>query len=150
MARPLCSVYIYSTQTCHPSNDQSSSDLRSTASRPVTMVWTTGRWMTERAGGSSVLQTETLATYSPESSSGPESLSTNSEKGTGALPNAELELKGVCAYLIGEGVAALRRLPPCLILPGPNSAVSAVGFWGRGLGVFRAFARCRKVGSEAS
>ena len=70
--------------------------------------------------------------------------------GTGALPTAELELKGVCAYLFGEGVAALRRLPPCFILPGPNSAVSAVGFWGRGLGVSRAFARCRKVGSEAS
>ena len=80
MARPLCSARTYSTQTCYPSNDQSSSDLHSTASRPVTMAWTTGRWMTERAGGSDVSQTETLATYSPESSSGPESLSTDSEK----------------------------------------------------------------------
>jgi alkylation response protein AidB-like acyl-CoA dehydrogenase len=140
--------------------------------------------MTERAGGSDVSQTETLATYSPESSSGPESLSTDGEKlgpwlingfkwfssatdssmmvflartpkgisafyapmrrtlpsgpdsmgyatglngiqiqrlkqklGSRALPTAELELKGVRAYLVRR-VAALRRSPQYLILPG--------------------------------
>jgi alkylation response protein AidB-like acyl-CoA dehydrogenase len=43
-------------------------------SRDLAKAWTSGQWMTKRAGGSDVRNTETLATYSPMSKS--EALST--------------------------------------------------------------------------
>jgi alkylation response protein AidB-like acyl-CoA dehydrogenase len=184
-------------------------------SRDPRVAWTTGQWMTERAGGSDVSQTETLATYSPDSSSGAKVLSTDGEKlgpwiingfkwfssatdssmmvllartpkgisafhapmrrtlptgpdsmgyatelngiqiqrlkqklGTRALPTAELELKGVRAYLIGEEGRGTKEIATVLNIARIHNAVSAVGFWGRGLGISRAFARCRKVGQK--
>lgn len=184
-------------------------------SRDPTVAWTTGQWMTERAGGSDVSQTETLATYSPDLSSGPKAESTDGEKlgpwlingfkwfssatdssmmillartpkgisafyapmrrtlpmgpdsmgnttelngiqiqrlkqklGTRALPTAELELNGVRAYLIGEEGRGTKEIATVLNIARIHNAVSAVGFWGRGLGISRAFARCRKVGQK--
>ena len=185
-------------------------------SRDSTVAWTTGQWMTERAGGSDVSQTETLATYSPDdSSSGAKALSTDGENlgpwlingfkwfssatdssmmvllartpkgisafyapmrrtlpagpdsmgyttelngiqiqrlkqklGTRALPTAELELKGIRAYLIGEEGRGTKEIATVLNIARIHNAVSAVGFWGRGLGISRAFARCRKVGQK--
>jgi hypothetical protein len=48
--------------------------------RDPTVAWTTGQWMTERAGGSDVSQTETLAAYSPDLSSGLKAESADGEK----------------------------------------------------------------------
>lgn len=66
--------------------------------------------------------------------------------GTRALPTAELELQGVKAYLIGEEGRGTKEIATVLNIARIHNAVTAVGFWGRGLGVVRAFARCRKVG----
>lgn len=66
--------------------------------------------------------------------------------GTRALPTAELELQGVRAYLIGEEGRGTKEIATVLNIARIHNAVTAVGFWGRGLGVARAFARCRKVG----
>ena len=66
--------------------------------------------------------------------------------GTRALPTAELELQGVRAYLIGEEGRGTKEIATVLNIARIHNAVTAVGFWGRGLGVSRAFARCRKVG----
>jgi alkylation response protein AidB-like acyl-CoA dehydrogenase len=184
-------------------------------SRDPVLAWTTGQWMTERAGGSDVSQTETLATYSPDSSSGPKALSADGSPlgpwlingfkwfssatdssmmvllartpkgisafyapmrrtlpmgpdsmgyatelngiqiqrlkqklGTRALPTAELELKGVRGYLIGDEGRGTKQIATVLNIARIHNAVSAVGFWGRGLGISRAFARCRKVGQK--
>lgn len=180
-------------------------------SRDPAIAWTTGQWMTERAGGSDVSQTETLATYSntqtasvsatdgqplgpwlingfkwfssatdssmmvllartPKGVSafyapmrrslpdGADSMGYTTELngiriqrlkqklGTRALPTAELELNGVHAYLIGEEGRGTKQIATVLNIARIHNAVSAVGFWGRGLGISRAFARCRKVG----
>ena len=66
--------------------------------------------------------------------------------GTRALPTAELELQGVRAYLIGEEGRGTKEIATVLNIARIHNAVTAVGFWGRGLGVARAFAKCRKVG----
>jgi alkylation response protein AidB-like acyl-CoA dehydrogenase len=66
--------------------------------------------------------------------------------GTRALPTAELELRGVRAYLIGEEGKGTKEIATVLNIARIHNAVTAVGFWGRGLGVARAFARCRMVG----
>ena len=68
--------------------------------------------------------------------------------GTRALPTAELELKGVRAYLVGEEGRGTKEIATVLNIARIHNAVSAVGFWGRGLGISRAFARCRKVGQK--
>ena len=182
-------------------------------SRDPKSAWTTGQWMTERAGGSDVSQTETLATYSPDPSlkarstdgeplgpwlvngfkwfssatdssmtvflartpkgisafyapmrrtlpDGPDSMGYETELngisiqrlkqklGTRALPTAELELKGVRAHLIGEEGRGTKQIATVLNIARIHNAFSAVGFWGRGLGISRAFARCRKVGQK--
>ena len=184
-------------------------------SRDPAVAWTTGQWMTERAGGSDVSQTETLATYSPDSSAGPKAQSTDGlplgpwlingfkwfssatdssmmvllartpegisafyapmrrtlptgqdsmgyttelngiqlqrlkqKLGTRALPTAELELKGVRAHMIGQEGRGTKEIATVLNIARVHNAVSAVGFWGRGLGISRAFARCRKVGQK--
>lgn len=182
-------------------------------SRDPKVAWTTGQWMTERQGGSDVSQTETLATYSPETESsakssdgndlgpwvingfkwfssatdssmtvmlartpkgistffapmrrtlpgGPDSMGYTTELngiyiqrlkqklGTRALPTAELELKGVRAWLIGEEGRGTKEIATVLNIARIHNAVSAVDFWGRGLGISRAFGRCRKVGTK--
>ena len=66
--------------------------------------------------------------------------------GTKALPTAELVLKDVRAYLVGTEGQGVKEIGTVLNVARIGNAVSATGFWGRGLSVVRAFARARKVG----
>lgn len=52
------------------------------------------------------------------------------------------------AYLIGEEGRGTKQIATVLNIARIHNAVSAVGFWGRGLGISRAFARCRTVGQK--
>ncbi len=181
-------------------------------SRDPDMAWTTGQWMTERQGGSDVSMTETLATYSPDSTlkakaadgnqlgpwlingfkwfssatdadmsvflartengistflapmrktlQGKDVLGHETELngvyiqrlknklGTRALPTAELELKGMRAWLVGEEGRGTKEIASVLNVARIHNGFSAIGFWGRGLGVVRAFARVRVVGKR--
>lgn len=65
--------------------------------------------------------------------------------GTKALPTAELELKGMRAYRLGTEGAGTKEISPILNITRVYNAVSAVGSFGRGLAIARAFARVRKV-----
>ena len=66
--------------------------------------------------------------------------------GTKALPTAELVLKDVRAHLIGDDGNGIREIATVLNVARVHNAITAIGFWGRGLSVIRAFARVRKVG----
>ena len=66
--------------------------------------------------------------------------------GTKALPTAELVLQDVRAHLIGEEGNGVREIATVLNVARIHNAVTAIGFWGRGLSIVRAFARVRKVG----
>lgn len=66
--------------------------------------------------------------------------------GTKALPTAELVLKDVRAHLVGEEGNGVREIATVLNVARVHNAVTAIGFWGRGLSIVRAFARVRKVG----
>lgn len=66
--------------------------------------------------------------------------------GTCAVPTAELELKGMRAWLVGkegEGVKAISRV---LNITRLHTAKMGVANWGRGLAVARAWTRVRMVG----
>ncbi|KAH7381999.1 hypothetical protein BKA64DRAFT_713242 [Cadophora sp. MPI-SDFR-AT-0126] len=67
--------------------------------------------------------------------------------GTKSLPTAELELSGTRAYLIGEEGRGIQEISTILDITRLYSAVSAVGYLGRGLAIARAFARVREVGA---
>ena len=66
--------------------------------------------------------------------------------GTRALPTAELVLKDVRGYLIGEEGKGTKEIAQVLNIARLHNAANSVSFWGRGLGIVRAFGRCRKVG----
>lgn len=66
--------------------------------------------------------------------------------GTKALPTAELVLKDVRAHLIGTEGQGVKEIALVLNVARVHNAVTAIGFWGRGLSIIRAFARVRKVG----
>jgi len=65
--------------------------------------------------------------------------------GTKALPTAELEIKDMRAYLLGEQGNGIREISTILNITRVHNSVTAVGAWGRGLAIKRAFARVRKV-----
>jgi alkylation response protein AidB-like acyl-CoA dehydrogenase len=65
--------------------------------------------------------------------------------GTKALPTAELELKGMRAYMLGQEGAGTKEISPILNITRVYNAVSSVGAMGRGLAISRAFARVRTV-----
>lgn len=65
--------------------------------------------------------------------------------GTKPLPTAELELKDMRAYLLGDAGNGIREISTILNITRVHNAVTAVGDWGRGLAIKRAFARVRKV-----
>lgn len=69
-----------------------------------------------------------------------------SKLGTRALPTAELVLCGLRAHLIGEVGQGIKAISTVLNLTRVHNAVTAVGYWGRGLAISRAFSRVRKVG----
>lgn len=68
--------------------------------------------------------------------------------GTKALPTAEIELKGMRGYLIGKEGEGVKEIAHILNITRMQNIVSAVGGWGRGLAISRAFARVRSVGGK--
>ena len=68
--------------------------------------------------------------------------------GTRALPTAELELRDVRAWLVGEEGKGTKEIATVLNIARVHNGMTAIGFWGRGLAVVRAFASVRKVGGR--
>jgi len=67
--------------------------------------------------------------------------------GTKSLPTAELELSGTRAYLIGKEGQGIQEISAILNITRLYSAVSAIGYLGRGFGIAKSFARVREVGA---
>ncbi|KAI6856401.1 hypothetical protein KC338_g8446 [Hortaea werneckii] len=65
--------------------------------------------------------------------------------GTRALPTAELVLDGMRAYLIGQEGEGVKEISAILNITRVHTAIGALGYWGRGLAISRAYARVRKV-----
>lgn len=63
--------------------------------------------------------------------------------GTRALPTAELVLSNTRAYRIGAPGTGIKQISTVLNITRVHNAVTAVGYWGRGLSVSRAFAKVR-------
>ncbi|KAL7944962.1 acyl-CoA dehydrogenase/oxidase [Trichoderma barbatum] len=66
--------------------------------------------------------------------------------GTRALPTAELVLKGTRAWLVGEDGRGTKEIATVLNIARIHNGATAIGLWGRGLGIVRAFTRVRVVG----
>ena len=187
---------------------------RRLVSRIPAEAWTSGQWMTERAGGSDVSGTETQAInasgslplsnskgidgaelgswlisgfkwfssatdssmtvllartpkgvsafYAPmrrtvSSADGPVNETElngvsiqrlKAKLGTRPLPTAELELKNMRGYLLGEEGKGIKEIATVLNITRVHNAVTTVGLWGRGLAISRAFARVREAGGK--
>lgn len=67
--------------------------------------------------------------------------------GTRALPTAELELEDMRGWLIGQEGHGIKEISTVLTLTRVHSAVAAVGYVGRALGVARSYAKVRQVGA---
>ena len=65
--------------------------------------------------------------------------------GTKALPTAEVEIRGMRAWLIGEEGKGVKEISAVLNSTRLWTAVGAVGGWARGMAVARAYSRVRKV-----
>ncbi|ETN39686.1 uncharacterized protein HMPREF1541_05912 [Cyphellophora europaea CBS 101466] len=65
--------------------------------------------------------------------------------GTKAVPTAELELKGMRAWLVGEEGEGTRVISRLLNITRLHTAKGGVACWGRGLAIARAWAACRPV-----
>ena len=68
--------------------------------------------------------------------------------GTKALPTAELQLSDTRAYLLGDLGQGVKEISTVLNITRVHNAVTAVGLWGRGLAIGRAFARVRRIGEK--
>ncbi|KAI3328841.1 very-long-chain acyl-CoA dehydrogenase [Ustulina deusta] len=67
--------------------------------------------------------------------------------GTKSLPTAELQLRGMRGWLIGEEGHGIKEISKILTITRIRSAISALGYLSRGLAVARAFAEIREVGA---
>ena len=67
--------------------------------------------------------------------------------GTRSLPTAELELRGMRGWLLGEEGKGIHQISTVLNITRIYSAVSAAGFLGRGVSVAKGFAKVRAVGA---
>lgn len=65
--------------------------------------------------------------------------------GTKSLPTAELELKGVRGWLIGQKGKGVKEIATVLNITRLYTAGGSAAGWGRGLAVCRAYTRVRKV-----
>jgi alkylation response protein AidB-like acyl-CoA dehydrogenase len=65
--------------------------------------------------------------------------------GTKPLPTAELELKGMRAYLLGKEGAGIQQISTMLNSTRVHNSVTAVGLLGRGLAIAKAFADVRQL-----
>lgn len=66
--------------------------------------------------------------------------------GTQSLPTAELELKGMRAWMIGREGEGIREVSTMLNITRAHTTVSTMGYLGRSLGIAKAFAAAREVG----
>ncbi|KAK3995139.1 hypothetical protein QBC44DRAFT_34041 [Cladorrhinum sp. PSN332] len=66
--------------------------------------------------------------------------------GTQSLPTAELELKGMRGWMIGEEGKGVQEISTILNITRVHTTVSSMGYLGRALGVAKAFALVREVG----
>lgn len=71
-----------------------------------------------------------------------------SKLGTRTLPTAELVLNDMRGYLIGQEGDGVREISTLLNITRIHNTVTAMGFWGRGLAISRAFARVRIIGGR--
>ncbi|KFA53884.1 hypothetical protein S40293_08262 [Stachybotrys chartarum IBT 40293] len=67
--------------------------------------------------------------------------------GTKSLPTAELVLEDMRGWMIGEEGKGIQEIGRMLTITRIHSAVAAVGYAGRSLGIVRAYARIREVGA---
>ncbi|RPB03075.1 hypothetical protein L873DRAFT_1731992 [Choiromyces venosus 120613-1] len=65
--------------------------------------------------------------------------------GTRALPTAELELKGMRAWMIGEEGEGIKQIATVLNITRVHNAVSAISFMRRGLAIAKAYSKVRIV-----
>ncbi len=70
--------------------------------------------------------------------------------GTKPLPTAELELKEMRAFLLGQSGNGIREISTILNITRVHNSVTSVATWGRGLAIKKAFARVRKVAGGQS
>ncbi|KAF2198408.1 aidB protein [Delitschia confertaspora ATCC 74209] len=71
-----------------------------------------------------------------------------SKLGTRAVPTAELVLKDTRAYLLGPQSHGVKNIATILNITRLHNTISAVGYWGAGLAVARAFTRVRKANGK--
>ncbi|GAB1315062.1 Acyl-CoA dehydrogenase/oxidase [Madurella fahalii] len=67
--------------------------------------------------------------------------------GTQSLPTAELELRNMRGWLIGEEGQGIREISTILTITRVHTTVSSMGYLGRALGIARAFALVREAGT---
>ncbi|KAK7739127.1 hypothetical protein SLS53_005763 [Cytospora paraplurivora] len=67
--------------------------------------------------------------------------------GTKSLPTAELELKDMRGWLIGQEGKGIKEIATILTVTRIHSSVAALGYLGRGLGVAKAYALVREIGA---
>lgn len=65
--------------------------------------------------------------------------------GTKALPTAELELKGMRAYLVGEEGKGVKEITALINITRLHNAVRNASYWSHGLAVARAYSKIRKI-----
>lgn len=65
--------------------------------------------------------------------------------GTKPLPTAELELKGARGFLVGEEGNGIREISTILNITRIHTAATAIGLWGRGLAIAKAFTKVRHL-----
>jgi len=68
--------------------------------------------------------------------------------GTQSLPTAELELKNMRGWLIGEEGKGIQEISTILNITRVHTTVSSMGYLGRGLAVAKAFALVREAGAS--
>jgi alkylation response protein AidB-like acyl-CoA dehydrogenase len=66
--------------------------------------------------------------------------------GTQSLPTAELELKDMRGWLIGEEGKGIQQISTILNITRVHSTISSLGYLGRGLAIARSYALVREIG----
>lgn len=66
--------------------------------------------------------------------------------GTKSLPTAELELRGMGGWLIGEEGKGIQEIATVLTITRIHSSIAALGYLGRGLAVAKTYSLVRETG----
>lgn len=69
------------------------------------------------------------------------------EMGTRSLPTAELELRDMRGWLIGEEGKGMQEISTILTITRLHSAIAALGYLGRGLAIAKAYTLVREIGA---